>query len=150
MVEALYFIIATVVITGFGVVYAKGGVEAHGPLGMVSLPLIAVGAFAIWSLALLHVLPPERPAPVSVGKTVQITHGPPRPASKTARRVSMTGFYLVVVAHLTYALLLIGQDRMLLAGAILLLTILLLVCSMTEVHLPNKRRRDALLGQTSA
>lgn len=142
--EALYFIIATLVVTGFGVVYAKGSADAHGFLGMVSLPLIAVGAFAIWSLALLHVLPP-----VTEGNSARSDKSSASSGCQSARRVSMTGFYLVVAAHLVYALLLIGQERFLLASAIMVLTALLLVCSMAQVHLPNKRRSTILANSAA-
>ncbi|XBH22176.1 hypothetical protein V5R04_02810 [Jonesiaceae bacterium BS-20] len=142
--EALYFIIATLVVTGFGVVYAKGSADAHGLLGMVSLPLIAVGAFAIWSLALLHVLPP-----VAESSSARSDRSPTSASCQSTRRVSMTGFYLVVAAHLVYALLLIGQERLLLASAIMVLTGLLLVCSVTQVHLPNKRRKAILANQAT-
>ena len=137
-VEALYFIIATVVVTGFGIVYAQGSADAHGLLGMASLPLVAIGAFAVWSLALLHVLPPER----AVAGTSA--------CGSSAHRVSMAGYYLVVGAHLIYAFILVSESRLLLAGAIVLLAGLLLVCSVTQVHLPNRRRRAAVLNQTPA
>lgn len=148
--EALYFIVATVIITGFGVVYAKGSADAHGLLGVVSLPLVAVGAFAIWSLALLHVLPAERSKSLNTHTLVDQSQDATGATSQSTRRIAMTGFYVVVAAHLVYALVLVGQDRLMLASAILVLTGLLLVCSMTQVHLPNKRRRDARDGRREA
>lgn len=137
--EALYFVIAAVVVTGFGVVYAQGGADAHGALGIVSLPLLVVGAFAVWSLALLHVLPSERGVP-RTGSAQELRAD----TSVVSRRIAMTGFYVVVIAHLSYALILISQTRFLLASAILVLTALLLVCSITQMHLSNRRRKDVM------
>ena len=101
VVEALYFIIATAIITGFGVVYAQGNIAEQGLLGTASLPLIAVGAFAVWSLALLHVLPPVPGVP-----NARVREGAGGGGAKMAAQV---GFMLVVLTHGGFGLLLLAQ-----------------------------------------
>lgn len=117
--EALYFIVATAIITGFGMVYAQGNLSEQGVLGTGLLPLIAVGAFAVWSLALLHVLPPA-------AKPIKTD------SSGGTKKVAQFGFFLVVLAHVTYGVLLLEQNKLWLGTGVLVLGVLLLVCCMSQ------------------
>lgn len=128
--EALYFIIATAIITGFGVVFAQGNLADQGVLGTASLPLIAVGAFAVWSLALLHVLPPAKGiANCRVARN-----------DASTKKVAQVGFLLVVVAHGVYGILLVSQDRLILGAGVLTLGGLLLGCCVSQFRAQSKQR----------
>lgn len=132
VLEAFYFIIATAIITGFGVSYAQGSAGGNGPTGIAALPLVAVGAFAVWSLALLHVMPAKDKGPKQPGDSL--------PGSPSTGKLAPAGFYLVVAAHLIYGLILITQTKYLLGAGILILGGLLLICSLSQARISQAPR----------
>ena len=154
--EALYFLTATVIVTGLGIAFAQDSGSAYGLLGTGSLPLLVVGALALWSLALLHVLPPracaKSVAPPKDGLTVEVYDLPARGRARgnrdgaAPRGITRLGFYAVTVAHLAYAGVLAFHGQTLFALAMCVLGLLLLACSVsTSWKRPAPRvAKDAL------
>ncbi|WP_435299481.1 hypothetical protein [Timonella sp. A28] len=134
-IEALYFIGATAYVTAFGISLARGGGLAGGFLKASSLPLVAVGAFALWALALTHVIPRSRE-----------THTATKSQSGVSKTASLIGFYGVVIAHFTLSIVFLIQKETWFGFGLLLLGVLLFGCSFGQVKSLEKPRRPSKIS----
>lgn len=147
-VEALYFIGATAIVTSFGISIAQGDAGDSGSelasnlLRMSSLPLVAVGAFALWALALTHVLPiGGESAAYAAGASQRMRRSGSADRAKTAGAshvASMLGFLIVVALHVVVGVSFLGTGQYVPGCIMLGLALALFFCSYRQYKAGSK------------
>lgn len=126
VLEALYFVCVTIYMTAFGVSLASSPAYTKSFLEVSSLPVVAVGAFALLALAFTHIAPPA----------------PSRPSSPVAvsvwKQPSTWGFVGVVVVHLALGLWFVFQGSSRVGPGLLLLAALLFSCAVLQYRVLSK------------
>lgn len=120
VLEALYFVCVTIYMTAFGISLASSPAYTKSFLEVSSLPVVAVGAFALLALAFTHVS--ARPEPREQSGTVKQFWAQP----------STWGFVAVVLVHLGLGIWFVSQGGSRIGPSLLVLAGLLSLCAVLQ------------------
>lgn len=131
-------VLAVAYMTVFGVKVASGSAPALGFVEASSLPLVAVGVFAVWALALTHVVQAE-----------------PKQDNKASDKLgasrvgSLCGYAAVIALHGVFAIVLMITEHHEIGVAVLALGTLLATCLLIRTKATRTVSGSAVTAQPS-
>lgn len=125
--EAAYFVCAVAYLTVFGFKVAHGESPHHGFLETSTLPIVAVGVFVVWALAITFVLD------FNQGKVSSDLQ-----SSENNTSGSKVGFCSVLFLHILIGVASCVNHRPVLGSAVLVLGCLLALCAFAHYRYASR------------